>query len=78
VFDLIKDTFLNIFPFLEDMTIKRMEEAASEYPDIKILWDDFNKLKNQKSGDSPMWSDKFLEGYWSCISDLIYIKKHFK
>lgn len=33
VFNRIKETFLNIFPFLDDMTVKRMEEASSIYPE---------------------------------------------
>ena len=54
----------------EKSALDRFEEAADKYPDIKILWDDYNKLKGQAQ-----WGEKFLEGYLSCISDLILIKK---
>lgn len=37
VFDLIKGAFLNIFPFLEDMTIKRMEEAVILYTEPPLF-----------------------------------------
>ena len=49
---------------------KRMEEAASQYPDIKILLESHVALKNQ-----PQWSESFLSGYLACISDLIIMKK---
>lgn len=49
---------------------KRFEEAAEEYGDVKILYDSYKKLTKQKK-----WSEEFLEGYLSCISDLIYTKK---
>ena len=48
---------------------KRLEEAANEHPDIKILLDSYNKIKTQE------WSKDFLDGYMSCISDLIYVKR---
>lgn len=51
--------------------IKRFEEAAEKYPDIKMLWGDYNKLKTQ-----PQWPEEFLNGYLSCISDLIIVKKY--
>jgi hypothetical protein len=50
--------------------IKRFEEAAAKYPDIKILLEDYERLKAQ-----PNWSAEFLDGYLSCISDLIIVKK---
>lgn len=55
---------------LEDSSKKRFEEAAENYPDIKILWEDYHKLVGQAT-----WTTEFLDGYLSCISDLIMIKK---
>lgn len=49
---------------------KRMEEAAVQYPDIKMLLESHAALKKQ-----PQWSESFLEGYLACISDLILMKK---
>lgn len=49
---------------------KRMEEAAAQYTDIKILLESHVALKKQ-----PQWSESFLEGYMACISDLIIMKK---
>ncbi len=49
---------------------KKIEEAAKLYPDIKILWDDYNILVKE-----PRWTAEFLDGYLSCISDLIIVKK---
>jgi hypothetical protein len=53
------------------LEIERFEEAAEKYPDIKILWNDYNKLKTQ-----PQWTEEFLNGYLACISDLIIVKKY--
>lgn len=55
---------------MQDSAIEDINKEAEKYPDIKILLDDYNTLKNQKS-----WTQDFLEGYLSCISDLKYIKK---
>jgi hypothetical protein len=55
---------------LEDGFLKTVEEAAAKYSDIKILFDDYKKLKEQ-----PRWTEEFLDGYLSCISDLIIVKK---
>lgn len=55
---------------LENASIKRLEEAAEKYPDIKILLDDYNSLKKE-----PRWTVEFLDGYLACISDLIIVKK---
>lgn len=49
---------------------KRFEEACEEYEDINLLYQSYNQIKEQKT-----WSKKFLNGYLSCISDLIYAKK---
>jgi len=51
---------------------RTLEEAAIKYPDIKILLDDYNKIKDQENS---RWSKEFIEGYLSCMSDLIIIKK---
>lgn len=55
---------------LKKSEFKRFEEAAAQYPDIKILLEDYERLKGQAR-----WSAEFLDGYLSCISDLIIIKK---
>lgn len=55
---------------LENSSIKRFEEAAEKYPDIRILWDDYNKLLKE-----PRWTKEFLDGYSACISDLIIVKQ---
>ena len=55
---------------LKKTELKRFEEAAEKYPDIKLLWNDYHTLKGQAR-----WSEEFLDGYLSCISDLIIIKK---
>lgn len=54
---------------LEKASLIRMEEAASKYKDIKVLWNDYQKLKTQNH------SEEFLKGYYGAISDLIIIKK---
>ena len=49
---------------------KRMEEEAKKHPDIKILLDSYKKIKKDSK-----FSKEFLDGYLSCISDLVYVKK---
>ena len=50
--------------------MKRFDEASEKYPDIKILLDDYEQLIME-----PGWSEEFLKGYLSCISDLVIVKK---
>jgi heme oxygenase len=55
---------------LNKSAFKTVEEAAEKYKDIKILWEDYKSL--EKKGT---FSEEFLKGYFSSISDLIIIKK---
>ena len=55
---------------MEEASIKRLEDASEKYPDIKLLFDAYKKLQTQE-----IWSEEFLKGYLSCISDLVFIKK---
>ena len=50
---------------------KTLQEAADKYPDVAILLSDYNKISKQEG----KWTKEFLDGYLSCISDLIIVKK---
>ena len=54
---------------MEDSFWKQIEETAKKHKDVDIILQDYKKLKEQK------WSDEFLKGYVSCLSDLCLIKK---
>lgn len=55
---------------IEEAAKKEMEEFALKYPkDIGLLYSSYTELLKQN------WSEEFLKGYLSCISDLIIIKK---
>lgn len=57
---------------MEEESIKFYEDGAKEYPDVKSLYESYLTLTKQSR-----WSKDFLEGYLSCIGDLIYAKKTF-
>jgi hypothetical protein len=54
-----------------ESAFKALEEVAQKYPDVKILFEDYKKLTTQER-----WSEDFLEGYWCCLSDLTWVKRH--
>lgn len=49
---------------------KQLEEQASKDEDLKLLLEYYKTLTTQKT-----WSEEFLKGYLSCISDLAIIKR---
>ncbi len=57
---------------LSEATMKMFEESAKKYPDVKILLDDYSILKKEENS---RFTPEFLDGYLSCISDLIITKK---
>ena len=59
-----------ILKSMEADSRKRLEHAAKQYPDIKLLLESYDTLVIQG-----IRSEDFLNGYQSTISDLIYIKQ---
>lgn len=64
---------------LENLNLKsekEFEEYSIKYPeDIGRLYNSYKALCLQKNGEKNYWSEEFLKGYLSTITDLIIIKK---
>lgn len=50
--------------------MQNFEDEANKHKDVRLLLDSYHTLKTQQR-----WPDQFLEGYLSCIGDLIFTKK---
>lgn len=62
----------DIVKILEAHELKHYKEFSEKYPeDVGLLYNSYiNELTKQEH-----FSEEFLKGYLSCISDLIIIKK---
>lgn len=62
----------DIIKILEEHSVKYYKQYSEKYlEDVGLLYNSYiNELIKQEN-----WSEEFLKGYLSCISDLIIIKK---
>mgnify|MGYP000942850735 CR=1 FL=1 len=66
---------------MQESAEKDFQAAVKKYKDVRYLYEDYlslikqNKEADKKQIHSHRWSKEFLEGYLSCIRDLIINKK---
>lgn len=54
---------------MEESFFKELETLAKKHKDIRALLETYKNIKEQET-----FSEEFLKGYISCISDLRYVK----
>ena len=66
---------------MQESAQKDFEAACRKYKDVRYLYEDYLSLVKQneeaekKQIHQHRWSKEFLDGYLSCINDLIIEKK---